>query len=146
MVDLGSGYWRFEDPAVPELDSGRVGLDGILRNAVTSSDVPVDVVPATGLPNTASLRFDGVGRITTDLYNAFMSFERNSYTIEAWVRLETLATGTNGASRQYLVMKKERSSGDDETEYSFLVQAGNIRQGASPVSGRPRATPAGSWR
>ena len=136
VVDFGSGYWRFEDSAVPELDSGRAGLDGILRNAVTSSDVPVDVVPATGLPNTASLRFDGVGRITTDLYNAFMSFARNSYTIEAWVRLETLATGTNGASRQYLVMKKETASSDDETEYSFLVQAGNIRQGANPVYGK----------
>ena len=78
--------------------------------------VLIGLVAPVYLEAVGGRRFDGVGRITTDLYNAFMSFARNSYTIEAWVRLETLATGTNGASRQYLVMKKERSSGDDETE------------------------------
>lgn len=136
IVDAGSAYWRFEDPDAPERDSGMANLEGLLRNASLSTDVPVSVVPATGLPNTASLRFDGVGRIVTDQYNAFTSFARNRCTIEAWVRLEELATGNNAGSRQYLVMKKEVASSDDETEYSFLVQAGNIRQGANPVYGK----------
>ncbi|MCH2145754.1 MAG: hypothetical protein MK082_11510, partial [Phycisphaerales bacterium] len=136
VVDFGSAYWRFEDPDLPQRDVGMANLEGIIRNASISDDVPVPVIPATGLPNTASLRFDGVGRIVTDLYNAYTSFVPNSFTIEAWVRLEALATAPNAASRQYLVMKKETASSDDETEYSMLVQAGNIRQGSAASYGK----------
>ena len=136
IFDGGSVYWRFEDPDDLLFDSSRYQMGAFLRNGVSSNDVPVGVIPANGAPNTRSLQFDGVGRIVADEITEFLGFARNQYTIEAWVRLDQIASGPNSGSRQYLVHKKELDSSDDEMEYGMLVQAGNVRQDASHRYGK----------
>jgi hypothetical protein len=54
-----------------------------------------------------------------------LNFGDNPFTIEAWVKLETLPTADDLASAMPLVQKKVISENDSELDYLFLAAAGN---------------------
>ena len=54
-----------------------------------------------------------------------LDFANTPFTIEAWVKLETLPSGDNIPSAMPLVMKKVIGSNDSELDYLFLAAAGN---------------------
>lgn len=54
-----------------------------------------------------------------------LDFGDAPFTIEAWVKFETLPTGTNIASRMPVAMKKVIGTGDANLDYMFLAAAGS---------------------
>ena len=54
-----------------------------------------------------------------------INFGAVPYTIEAWVKLETLPTSNDIASAMPVVMKKVIGAGDSDLDYLFLAAAGN---------------------
>ena len=79
-------YWRFEEGGGTEIgDISGDGNDGALLNGpVFSADVPLDLIPLTGMPNNFSLAFDGVNDIA--VISDSPSLQPNgAITLEAWV-------------------------------------------------------------
>jgi hypothetical protein len=56
--------------------------------------------------------------------NRALDFGNNPFTIEAWVKLETMPTGDNAASIIPVVMKKLTNTSDTALDYMFLAAAG----------------------
>jgi hypothetical protein len=129
----GVGYWRFEEPGgTTILDETPSGLDGTL-NALPGriADVAEAVVPLTGADNAQSLDLNWQsvsegGLATVPDLGGWLSFGDASFTLEAWVRLDALG-GTSGVDdRQWLFMKKSSGTTDQQLDYGFLVQAGEL--------------------
>jgi len=124
-------YLRFEgaDGATAdevEDDSDDVANDATaVHDPVYADDVFGAEVPRTGEINTAYLRLDASGgQYLTIPHHPIVSFGNVPFTIEAWVRLDQLASGLSSEDRQFLVLKKEELAGDETLGYGFLVQAG----------------------
>jgi MYXO-CTERM domain-containing protein len=82
-------------------------------------------VPGTGEPNALALHLDGDANHYVEVpHHPILSFGHTAFTIEGWVRLDTLAAGLTGFDRKYLVLKKTEGQGDGFTSYAFLVQSG----------------------
>jgi len=100
-----------------------------------SSDVFATQLPGTGEANSLSLQLDPIGpQYVTVPHDPSLWFSSGSFTVEAWVRLDGLATGTTSDDRRWLVVKKAEATDDQTTEFGFLVQAGaavhpNLRYG-----------------
>lgn len=58
-------------------------------------------------------------------HNIVLDIGPTPFTIEAWVKLETLPSGVNTASCMPVVMKKAPGVGDAGLDYLFLAAAGN---------------------
>ena len=138
-----AGYWRFEGDDGLVVDSGPSSLFGTLSDAVRQFDVDRRLIPQTGEENRTSIALrDDI--ITVPDPNGLLQFPLESFTIEAWVRLDTLSNSTDGnGQRQYILQKKPLASYDSELGYAFMAQSGNIAEAtqfnfgkANSISGR----------
>ncbi len=123
----GVGYWRFEEPGgTTVFDDTPNGLDGTLGNLpFRISDVPVNPVPLTGAFNGQALDNGWLGGVRVPNSGGLLDVGGNSFTLEAWVRLDVLGyVNVNG--RQWLAQKKPSLAGDTQLEYGFLAQAGDF--------------------
>ncbi len=124
----GAGYWRFEEAGgATALDSTPSGLNGVLIDpAVRIAEVPLPVVPQTGAPNLQALDNGFVGAVEVTDPIGLLSVPGNSFTLEAWVRLEVISSTNSANQRQWLFMNKPASNPDTQLEFGFLVQAGDL--------------------
>ena len=130
------GYWRFEANAGPFLDSGPNGLDGSGTNAVPIADVAVDTVPRTTEPNVTASLLGGDGYVTVPDTGGRLSFGGESFTVEAWVRVDELSDTSGSNQRQFLLQKKGLAAPGSTQDYSILVQGGNVFQSVSQNFGK----------
>jgi hypothetical protein len=127
------GYWRIEEAADPVLDWGPNHLNGTSSGgALRSTDVPVGTVPQTGLANGQSFdtHWQSVslgGRFTvSNPANGKLSLGDQSFTIEAWVKLNHISNTSSVNECQYLCQKKLTGTDDYLLDYAVLVQRGNL--------------------
>ncbi|QNN21065.1 LamG domain-containing protein [Planctomycetales bacterium ZRK34] len=99
---------------------GGVGTDPL---SVYSSDVFGAEVPRTTEPNSLSLDFErGEFQYVQVADDASLDFGDSSFTIEAWVKLESLAGGA--ATNQHLLWKKVASGVTDANlDYGVVIAA-----------------------
>lgn len=90
-----------------------------------SSDVFGTAVPLTTSPNNLSLDFERDNKNFLEIpHDASLSFGDSSFTLEAWVKLETLGSGT-ADTRQYIFHKKGGSGLVDAfVEYGIYFNEG----------------------
>ena len=145
-------YFRFEEgtAASPVNDvvmdstvnpNNANAVTGAASNPAWSDDVPLAEVPLTGSSNLLSLDLERDDQQYLEVEHDLSLGIETSMTIEAWVRLETLSDDSDGLSaedRQYLVLKKTADGADEELNYAFLVQAGDLSVGADLGSGDHR--------
>ena len=104
---------------------GPVGNGTASGGAEYSADVPTPTVPQSEEANLLSLALDpSQPTLVTVPHQASLSFGLASFTAEAWVRLDTLASGTTNDDRQWLAVKKELETDDQTINYAWLAQAG----------------------
>ena len=159
--DYGQAYWRFEEAdGSTVVDSGPHGLDGT-SNALPfrTAGVPVDPVPQNEFANTQSLNLNwqsssSGGFFTVPDTDGLLTMGNQSFTIEAWVKLDHLSTTGGNNQRQFLCQKKPLPSQDAGLDYAVLVQRGNNAAGTtygktSGFSGRELqvyfGTGSGNW-
>ena len=128
-------YWRFDndgasagatlaDPtkALDETanDNDGTGVDG----PTYSSNVFGTTIPTTGAPNALSLDFERDNKQYVEVaHDASLSFGNSSFTIEAWVKKETVGA-RDYAGRNFVVMKKNPAA-DTQMEYSLVAGIGD---------------------
>ena len=105
-----------------------------------ASDVPLTQIPGTRANNALSLDLE---RNNSQYYTVADSASLDlaaggAITIEAWVRLETVASSTSLDQRQYLVFKKSGAIADTAVNYGLLVNSAGGYTGGSRV-GSPNA-------
>ena len=119
-------YWRFEgDFSTEVLDSGPLGLNGQNVNAAASGQVGPLEVPQTNALNFQACDLTGQVYVTVPDPNLELGMGGESFTVEAWVRLNQLSDTSGANQRQTLVQKKPLSAGGSTLDYLFLVQGGN---------------------
>jgi len=130
--EAGAGYWRFEEiGGATAVDSRGNGLDGTLSPLpVRTGDVPVATVPLTSAANTQSLDLGyqnptAGGFVVAPDTGGWLSVPAESFTLEAWVKLDELSNSSGPDQRQWLFMQKPASGADFLLEYALLVQAGD---------------------
>ena len=113
---FADGYWRFEQVSGSSIfDSGPYGLSGTMNaRPVASLAVPVEIVPQNDLANVQSLDLGWIdstsgGVVTVEDPVGQLSFGHQSFTIEAWVKLDQLSNTNNSNQRQWLCMKEASS-------------------------------------
>ena len=101
------------------------GTGGNLPSLTSNVPFPTDFV--LGEPNTLSLDLeqDFQQYLQIPHNDRAINFGAVPYTIEAWVKLETLPTGNNLASAMPVVMKKVIGASDADLDYLFLAAAGS---------------------
>jgi len=93
---------------------------------VFSSDTPHTTDFVVGEPNTLSLDFEESLQQHVQVPDAReLDFGNAPFTIEAWVKFETLPSANNLASAMPVAMKKVIGATDSELDYLFLAAAGN---------------------
>lgn len=92
-----------------------------------SADVPFDTDFVFGDANTLSLDFeqDAQHHLEIENNNRAINFGNAPFTIEAWVKLESLPTTNNLSSAMPVVQKKVIGASDSDLDYMFLAAAGN---------------------
>lgn len=120
------GYWRFEETSGNIIDSSPNGLNGVPTGVVRSNQVPVTIIPATAQDNVGSVNLQSDGSFLVNDPTNKLSFAGDSFTVEAWVRLTTLATEATANSRQVLVQRKVIGTGDKAADFIVYVQGGNM--------------------
>ena len=91
-----------------------------------SADVPHATDFVMGEANTLSLDFEQDNQNYVQVADSReLDFGNAPFTIEAWVKLESMPTGANFASAMPVVMKKVLGNGDGDLDYMFLAAAGN---------------------
>lgn len=127
--DAGIAHWRFESPGDAIASAGPFEVVGQVIGASFGPEVAVEVVPASGSANLLSLEIGSSGRVKVVDPMRTLALGDTDFTIEAWVRLDELAGMQDPGKRQYLIQRKPLYAGGSNTDYAFLVQAGN-----SPLS------------
>ena len=120
------GYWRFEEASGDVLDSSPSGLNGVPTGIVRSPDVAVSLVPATAQVNGGSVSLAANGSFLVNDPGGILASGGDSFTVEAWVRIDTLATGATADARQALVQRKVLASGDKAADFIVYAQGGNM--------------------
>ncbi|MGJ8694689.1 MAG: sulfatase-like hydrolase/transferase [Verrucomicrobiaceae bacterium] len=93
---------------------------------VFSNDTPSPTDFVIGETNTLSLDFEQDLQHHVQVPDAReLDFGNAPFTIEAWVKLETMPSGDNIDSAMPLVMKKVIGANDSDLDYLFLATAGN---------------------
>ena len=111
------------DETANDNDGAASGTSG--ATAVYTSDVFGSSVPLTGSPNGLALDFERDNKqILTVADDDSLDFgPTDAFTLEAWVKLETLASEVDGYDKRQYVMHKKSSTGvgDDAVNYSLLA-------------------------
>ncbi len=125
-------YWRFDNDGATAggtagtvLDETTNDNDGTGVNAPTySSDVFGNPVPQTSATNGLSMDLErDSSQYISVPDNASLDFGHSSFTIEAYVKFETLATSLNTC--KVIVHKKSIAGiGDKFTDYGMVIAAG----------------------
>lgn len=122
-----SGYWRFEQSSQQVVDSGPFGLTGNGVGLLPSTSRPNQFVPATSQENESATGLapssNNTGHFVVNDPQGECASNGNSFTVEAWVKIDTLATGSTSEGRQTLVQRKRLTDGDKFLDWMFLVQA-----------------------
>jgi hypothetical protein len=89
----------------------------------------VDPVPQSGFANAQSLDLNwqstaSGGFFTVPDTGGALTMGDQSFTVEAWVRLDHLSDTSSSDERQYLCQKKVLPSQDGQLDYAVLVQRG----------------------
>ncbi|MHC4810109.1 MAG: LamG-like jellyroll fold domain-containing protein [Planctomycetota bacterium] len=129
-------YWRFEADSGTYADSGPNGLDGTPTNAQPIADVPVGSVPRTNAANITSGLLGGDGFVTVSDTDGLLSFGGESFTVEAWVRVDEISDTSGPNQRQFLVQKKGLTAPGRTQDYSILVQGGDVSGSVSQNFGK----------
>lgn len=125
-------YWRFEDDLSDGAeDESPNANDATAVGPTPSSSVFGSPVPHNGEPNIQSLRLDNGDDADPALHylelpdnpNGSLDIATGSFTIEAWVRLDTFGAVP---SREYLVHKKSTGNVDGAASFTFYARAGTI--------------------
>ena len=129
---------RFEDGEVDDTPTAHLDEFPFANNATAvsgtggplpalTSNVPAPIDFILGDPNTLSLDFEQDQQQYLQIENSdrAIDFGDARFTIEAWVKLETLPSGNNTTSTMPVVMKKVIGTGDANLDYMFLAAAGN---------------------
>lgn len=131
-VAVVSGYWRFEEDGQAVADSGPFGLSGTGSALARGAAVAVGVVPATAQANLRSTLIapptGSTGQAVVQDPQGRLASSGESFTVEAWVKLDSLANGSTAEERQVLVQRKPTNLGDRSADYIFCVQAGDYPQ------------------
>ncbi len=125
-------YLRFEEGSdgdeawlVYDSSPGPVGTGTVSGGATYSSDVPRTTIHQSGESNLASLDLDASQPSVVEIpHQASLGFGLASFTAEAWVQLDTLASGITNNDRQWLAVKKELGTDDETINYAWLAQVG----------------------
>ncbi len=122
-----AGYWRLEETKGSlVLDASGNGLNATATDLVRTTSVPVRIVPATTADNLGSADLGVNGRfLVADPSNALASGGAD-FTIEAWVKLDALASGPDAAGRQIILQRKALASGDKFADYMLYAQGGDM--------------------
>ncbi len=137
---FSNAYYRFEEgtagspvPAAAgsvldhtaNANNGTAKTDNAGSLPSYSTDVFGDTVPLTTSPNDLSLDFERDNANFLEVaHDPSLSFGDSSFTLEAWVKLETLGAGTPG-TRQYIFHKKgDGNLTDAHVEYGFYLDEG----------------------
>ena len=119
-------YWRFEtDFGTEVIDSGPLGLNGQNDNAAPTTQVGPMEIPQTNESNAGACDLTGQVHVTVDDSEQYLSMGGESFTVEAWVKLNQLSDASGPNQRQTLVQKKPLNAGGATLDYLFLVQGGN---------------------
>ena len=121
---VARGYWRFEEEGGPVLDSGPNALVGIRAGAGADASVPVERVPRTTAGNLLACALGGAGSVSVQDPSGQLRFAGASFTVEAWVRLDTLGNTSGPAQRQFLLQKKALGVADTGLDYAIVAQRG----------------------
>lgn len=93
---------------------------------VFSADVPNPTDYVVGEPNSRSLDFERDNQHYVQAANATgLNIGEAPFTIEAWVKFETMPTTNDDASSRPVVTKKVNASLDSTLDYMFLAAAGS---------------------
>ena len=125
-------HWRFEEGGGTTVaDASTAGADGFLNSVpLWSSSVAVSPVPQSAFANGRSLDLNWQSTATAGFVTipetGDLSPGEGSFTLEAWVRLDSVSDTSSADQRQYLFQKKPVASSDTQTDYAFMIQAGNF--------------------
>lgn len=102
--------------------------DGTAPNGgAYSTDVPNTSDYVVGETNTVSLDLEqDLQQYVQVPDGSGLSFGATPFTIEAWVKLETLPSGADLASTMPVVQKKVIGAADSDLDYMFMAAAGNF--------------------
>jgi hypothetical protein len=123
-------YWRFDDDGKSAGQTAGTAVDDTGTNDATgvmgpvyTNDVPLAVVPQTQAGNGLALDLerDSVQLLSVP-HDASLSFGASAFTVEAWVKLETLGDPLDQDTRIYLLQKKGSAGTDKKSDYAFMVQ------------------------
>ncbi|MBK1831877.1 sulfatase-like hydrolase/transferase [Verrucomicrobiaceae bacterium R5-34] len=121
---------RFENNLTDSLPYGNHGSGSSLP--AFSATVPNATDYVLGASNTASLDFEQDDQNYVQVAdNRALDFGANPFTIEAWVKFESMPTGNDAASAMPVVMKKPTNTNDTNLDYMFLAAAGNYGSSTS---------------
>lgn len=122
--------FRFENDLLDRLPFENDGTGN--NGASFSATVPDTVEYVVGETNTYSLDLEQDTQQYVEVDSGTgLNFGDNPFTIEAWVKLETLPTTNDAASVMPVVQKKVIGESDTELDYMFLAAAGNYGDGAT---------------
>lgn len=128
-------YWRFDNDGKTAGQTVETALDETANDndgsgapgaslPTYSSDVFGSTVPQTGAANGLSLDMerDDLNRVRVNDTNNTLDFGDSSFTIEAYVKFETLVNTADFFSQQFLVWKKQFDSpGASDTQVDYGV-------------------------
>ncbi|MDF7807252.1 sulfatase-like hydrolase/transferase, partial [Pontiellaceae bacterium B12219] len=116
--------FRFEGDLSDRLPFGHTGAAS--NGAAFSAAVPDAMEYVVGETNATSLDLEQDLQQYVKVSNGpGLNFGNNPFTIEAWVKLETLPVSNDEASAMPLVQKKVIGANDSALDYLFLAAAGN---------------------
>ena len=119
-------WYRFQSNPLLVIDSS--GNDRHLISSddiVFSADRAVSTIPRTGEPNFGSAAFRNSGHLRYPDPDGVFAIGDQSFTVEAWIRIDGEGSTDSADQRQYLLQKKN-ASGDVNAGFQILAQCGNI--------------------
>jgi hypothetical protein len=119
-------YWRLESAGAVLADSGPNALDALPTGVTAEADVAEPIVPGTAQPNNGAVALGATGRFQVNDPNRILDTGGESFTIEAWVKLDQNAAAANADGRQALVQRKALGAGDKFADYIVYAQAGDM--------------------
>jgi len=127
-------YLRFDNDGAVQGDAASIAVDegSPAGNHAAAAGDPEYIattfggtVPQTGEDNTLALDLEADdGQYLSVSHHPSLAFDHDAFTLEAWVKLDTLAHGTSTSDRGWLMVRKELGLGDESITYAFLVQMG----------------------
>lgn len=120
------GYWRAEEASGSLLDASGNALNGTPTNMARTANVGPSVIPATAAANTQSASLGASGRFVVADPSNLLASGGASFTIEAWVKVDTLAQGATATDRRIVLQRKALTAGDKFADYMLFAQGGDM--------------------